>query len=483
MNAFSKNVLKLSVGNITAQAISIIAMPVITRLYSPEDYGLFSIYLSITMILFPISNLHYHNAMILPEKDSEAVNMLGISVISVFVFSLFLAGFIPLLSYMPVVPQKWISADFAGYLWLIPAGVLVQGNQVVFLHWALRYKMFGKMAAARVNASVNDRALTLAAGFWTEAGPLGLIGGRIFGPFVSLCYLLRQTFLPSIQTLRNSLSLPEMRRLAAHYKKFCTYSILSELMLNCSREAPLILLACFFSPVTAGHFALAMRVVNMPMKLIGEAICKVFLQRATADHVKGVSLLEDTIRLFGYLIYMSVPVVLVFLCAGKDIFVFIFGPEWEMAGIFTQILILSFLGMFLYNPLSALFVAFERLKQNLMVNLCLFAVRAGAIIIAGYFFKRSIQETLLWLAGGTCLVYIGSYVYLFSLVGLNIAGIAKIISSKTVMMAPIICGALLARPLLENHDMLAGAILLVALILQGAFIVFSEPRLKRFCRL
>ena len=100
-----------------------------------------------------------------------------------------------------------------------------------------------------------------------------------------------------------------MISLVKRYRDFPIFSTFAFVINQASREVPLLLLAIFYSPVVTGLYGLAMRVINMPMTLIGFSISRVFLQRATGEFDKGETLKNETCKLFGYLIYLSLPMV------------------------------------------------------------------------------------------------------------------------------------------------------------------------------
>ena len=87
---FSRNVLILMTGTTVAQSIPILISPILTRLYSPEDFGLFALFLGIVSILGSIANGRYEIAIMLPKKDEDAINISVLSFLISFVFSIVL---------------------------------------------------------------------------------------------------------------------------------------------------------------------------------------------------------------------------------------------------------------------------------------------------------------------------------------------------------------------------------------------------------
>jgi O-antigen/teichoic acid export membrane protein len=68
-------------GSAASQALTIIAFPIITWLYSPAHYGSWSLLLSVFVILFVVVCWRYEFAILLPKEDDEAANIFGLSVL------------------------------------------------------------------------------------------------------------------------------------------------------------------------------------------------------------------------------------------------------------------------------------------------------------------------------------------------------------------------------------------------------------------
>lgn len=477
-NNFARNVIKLSTGDFIAQIISMGAVPIITRLYAPGEYGVFSIYLSIVMVLYPISTLRFCSALMLPKDRNDAANLLGLSVLSVICCSILLSIVIFIAGTFSFIPKSWLEKNFAVYIFLIPLGVLVQGTLMSISFWALRNKMFGNMAIARITESVADRVLVLGAGFLTNPVATYLIYGRIIGPFVALCIQLRQCLSYEVKALWKSMSFSSMFRLARRYSEYNLLSTGAFFMNNLGRSAPVLLLAMFYSPLETGLYALSTRMIQMPLMLIGESISKVFLQQATFNSGNATALAQDTKKLLGYLVYISLPLVVILTCFGNSMFGFIFGPKWTEAGTYTQIIAISFLAMFLYRPLSAFFDAFERPRAMFIYNFIFLIGRVGAILVGGYLGK-TIISTLVVLTATTCILYTGAFMYLFRIVGVTGQEVWSIIIKKAAIMSPIMVGISFAKLFMNEYLIMSTVIVAGVFLLQIVVILKVDQGLKR----
>ena len=129
-NAFARGVSVLVGGTAGAQVLLVLAAPLLTRLYSPEDFGLLAVYASLLALIGVISSLRYELAIPLPEDDGEAANVAVLCLILV-VISTILTGVLVLLMGSVIAAALGVPT-LAGYLWLLPVGVLLTGFYSLF---------------------------------------------------------------------------------------------------------------------------------------------------------------------------------------------------------------------------------------------------------------------------------------------------------------------------------------------------------------
>ncbi|MGB4183347.1 MAG: oligosaccharide flippase family protein, partial [Dethiobacteria bacterium] len=118
---FGANVFKLITGNVAAQLITIGAMPIFTRMYTPDDFGIYQLFVSITSVLIVVAALQYDMAIMLPPAEEDAVNVTALSVIVVTIFSLLT---LPIIGCFRVSIAYFFEAkEMAPYLWLAPLAI------------------------------------------------------------------------------------------------------------------------------------------------------------------------------------------------------------------------------------------------------------------------------------------------------------------------------------------------------------------------
>ena len=174
----ARSVAVLAGGTALGQAITVLASPILTRLYAPEDFGVLAVYSSILGILSVIASWRYELAIPLPEQDEDAVNLVALSLGIVVLMSMVVGLGAWLLGEHVV---QWLNAPgLQPYLWLLPVGTLLVGSYQIFNYWAVRKQAFGAIARTKLYQGLGAALTQVASGF-LKSGPLGLIVGQIVG--------------------------------------------------------------------------------------------------------------------------------------------------------------------------------------------------------------------------------------------------------------------------------------------------------------
>jgi O-antigen/teichoic acid export membrane protein len=412
--SFATDVAKLVGGTTFAQLLSMLASPILTRIYPPGAFGTAAVFTSILSIIGVITCLRYELAIMLPERDEEAANLLTLSLLIVPIIAGLSAAFV-LFARDPVV-RLLKAPDLASYLWLLPLAVLANGIFLALNYWNSRTKRFGRLSIAKGAQSIvtSGAQLGLGVGGATHAG--GLIASKVLG-IVSVAVLLgKQTWQDAGHILRGCVSWHGMVTGLKRHKKFPLYSTWSALLNSISWQLPSFLLSSFFSTSVVGYYALGTRVLRLPMSLIGNAIAQVFFQRAAEANAEGTldQVVESSYR---RLVMLGMFPLLMLTVVGRDLFVIIFGNSWAEAGVYTQILSIWTFFWFISSPLSTLYSVLERQKVGLIFNSVILSTRLISLLVGGMLGNARLSLFLFGVSG--VLVY--GYLSLMILIAAGVA--------------------------------------------------------------
>jgi O-antigen/teichoic acid export membrane protein len=382
---FSKNFLTLMTGTTIAQAIPIAISPILTRLYTPEDFGVFALFISIVSILSIISTGRYEVAIMLPKKDVYSIYLSILSLIISLSFSFLLFTVIVVFNdeLLKLLNREYIFPKII--LYLIPLVIFLINFNQICIYLFNRFKFYKLLAFNRLLQSFTTNISNLLFGF-LELKVLGLVLGNVLGLLVSVYNLIK-----NIDKLSNIILFPmknvNIRKLfilGKRYIDFPKYDMLAILANSLAQQVPFLLFNIFFTPFIAGNYYLTQKLLQVPIIFIGRAFLDVFKEEASKEFIKyGNAKKIYKITLYKLFSIGFIPSIFLFYFA-KSLFVFFFGSKWSLAGEYVVLLIPMLFLRFISIPLSFMFYIGNKQKLNLIMQIVLLIL----IIVPFFLFKN-----------------------------------------------------------------------------------------------
>lgn len=393
---FTSDVLTLIGGTTFGQVVAILSAPILTRLYSPEDFGVWALFLSITGIIAVIACMRYEISIMLPESDEDAINLLGLSLLVVLFMTTISIIFIYFLK--GTIVQFLNSPQLGIYLCLIPLFVLINGTFSALNYWNSRTKHFKRLSIIRAFSSFSASSTQIGSGLTGYFGGGGLIAGTLAESSFSTILLGIQIWKADKKTFKSSISLQKIIQGLKRQKKFPLIDSWSALLNTISWQMPAFLLTYYFSPIIVGFYSLGFRLLQLPMSFIGVSISQVFYQRASVAISEGnLDLLVENV--FRVLVIVGMFPMLTLTIVGSDVFSVVFGQEWAEAGVYAQILSLWAFVWFISSPLSTIYVVMEKQYFGLQYNIFNFITRVFSLVIGGLMGNPRISIILFSVSG------------------------------------------------------------------------------------
>jgi O-antigen/teichoic acid export membrane protein len=343
-NSFLLNIITLISGTAISQGILFAATPFLTRLFTPEEFGYFSLYAAIVAVITSVASWKYELAIMLPKEDKDAQAVLFLSIIATIISAVFV--FILIAIFKNFIIQN-ITSEVEPFIWIVPLGVLISGLYQVFIAFSSRNKYFRSVSISRISQSGGAVSVqAVSRGF--NLFPQGLIWGKLTGDFLALLVLLFNHI--KNQTIHlKKISRKDIRENANKYKDFPKYQSLAQFLNSLSQNVPFFLLTTLYNPEIAGFYMLTSRVLFVPTALIGRSTREVYYQKASEMFANGESIKNLFVKTTAGLAKLGiVPFIIVGIFA-QQLFTLFLGSEWLVSGIFAQLIIaLSFLGFI--NP-------------------------------------------------------------------------------------------------------------------------------------
>lgn len=375
-NSFFKSVVTLMSGTILSQGILVLSTPLLTRLYTPEEFGIYSVYISILYSLSILASLLYEAAIPLPKHDNDAFHLLVLSLFALFAVSTIVALLIGF--FQKSSSQLFHNFGIEDTLWLLPFSLIGFGLFQILNSWLIRNEGYGFMAKGKVAMNLSQLIFQLSL---FPIGKLGLVIGEVLGRFggsFSLTLFVKK----SLKSQLKHFSINKMFVLAARYRRFPLITSWASILNVISYHLPSLFIAASFGPAVAGWYLLSQRVLAIPDSLLGFSVKQVYLAKAT----KMVRTSDPQLHSLFWKTLSKMAIISLIVAGGialigPFVFSFIFGEDWGEAGKYVQILaILSFFQL-IVGPIASNFYIFERQGLQLAAE----TIRCSLIMLTIWF--------------------------------------------------------------------------------------------------
>lgn len=343
---FSKNVVTLMTGTAVAQAIPIAVSPILTRLYTPEEFGALGLFLSITSIFVTLASGRYELAIILPKKDSDAINLLALGFIICTCVSF--ATFLTILIFNKKISLALGNEEIGLWLFLTPISIFLSGVFNLLNYYNTRCKNYKDIRNAVVFKSIAMAITQVILGI-IKTGAIGLISGQLISQIISNGKLVKNiTTDNSIRHIKTT----KLIALAKKYKDFPKFTMWAGLANSLSQNINNFFISTLYNLTYFGYYSFAEKILGMPASLIGSSIGQVYYQEGSREQQTNGTVYHSFIKTTKRLITIGVPFYFVLYFTVEDIFYYVFGADWVTAGSYAKILIPLFLVRFVVSPLT-----------------------------------------------------------------------------------------------------------------------------------
>lgn len=368
-------------GTALAQAIPIAISPILTRLYTPDEFGLLALFLSISSLIAVLATGRYDLPIMLPEEEEDAASLLLMSVTIIAVIIPVL--FVLVLFFNKEAALLLKNQQISNWMYLIPISVMFSAGYSSLTCWSNRQKKYKRLSINRVVGSSVTSSMNLIMGF-AKFGSAGLIAGNLTGQITAAGALGWQIFKEDKKTFAN-ITFNKIRQQARRYVRFPLISLPADFMNVASQQAPVLMLSILFNPLIVGFFSLTQRVLVLPLNFISQSILGVFQERASRDYNTHGNCEDIYRKTFKSLLFVSAVPFLIFFFAAPWLFTFVFGKSWYDSGVYAQILSPLFFFRFISSPLSyVLYVAekqtYDLLGQTLLVVFAISSLKLGSFV-------------------------------------------------------------------------------------------------------
>ena len=352
-----KKILLLFSSNSLAQIIPLLFAPVLSRLFTPDEFGYLALFVAISTFLSSTATLRLELAITSAETKKEAFILFKLSLI--FISTLVLVGYIILLLlYFFNVFNTLSSYDILAVSltsWVIGIGIVMN-------FYSLRQVQYKMIAKAGVLRSLIQTGGQLSFGF-LGLSKLGLVISYILSSLAFSLSFVKQIIIDYKYFGKTHLT--EYKCTLKKNKDFPLYSVWSSLMNNFSLSSVVFFLSYLFKQNEVGLYSFGVKYLNAPLMIIGTSISSVFFEESSK--LIGLELKnlfkKNLIMLTTTALIIFTPIFIYV----EDFFPILFGNEWKSTGYIIKILTPLLVMKFISNPIS--FVLYSLKKQK--IELCM----------------------------------------------------------------------------------------------------------------
>ena len=386
-----RNVFTLIFGTGIAQAIPTLIMPILTRLYTPEQFGEFASYLAIVSIFCIVATGRLDMALMLPKKNEDSIRIIH--------FAMFLAVATTMCLYHLIfiidAASSFLEITIKVFHYFIPIGVLFFAVYSLVIAWHNKNRNYKLMSCSRVIQSSSISVSQVAIGTFGKYN-LGLIYSDILGRLISIVIILKGSGLLNYKIKFNKL---KTIALLKRYKNFPIIEAPASLINVCSHYLPFIVLPLMISSKVAGLYFLVFRVLMIPASFVGKAVLEVFKNRIQEDFRNIGSCKVIFVRTGVMLFLISfIPTILLTLFA-PTLFKLAFGEEWREAGEYARILAPLAMLQFVSSPLSYVLVFREKLFLDFKLQIIFLVLVSASLWVASIYSSTLVAVWLLTVSG------------------------------------------------------------------------------------
>ncbi len=374
---FLRSVAVLTGGTASAQALPVLVMPVLTRLYTPDEFGALAVFAAVLGVLAVVVGGQYETAIPIPKEAATAANLLAVALgCAVFTTSL------------TTVAVVFFGTAFAGFvhqpalarhLWMLPIGVAGTGGYVILQFWAVRNRAFPRIARTRLSQAFGGSTTQLALG-WGGAGTFGLIAGQIVTSCAGVVGLGRGALRDDRRALRQ-VSLAGMKQAAAQFVRFPLCTAPEAFANAASIQVPVLLVAQHSPAAEVGFLMLGLRLMQAPLALIGSSVSQVYYAHAVTEHRED-RLAPFTADVLGKLIRVGVgPMIFAGLLA-PSVCETVLGAGWHRAGVLIAWMTPWLVLQFVSSPVSQVLYVTSRQLTAMVIQMVGLALRIAMVLLA-----------------------------------------------------------------------------------------------------
>lgn len=397
-------VTEVSAGSIVTQVLGFMAMPLIARIYGPEQLGVYGVFQSIVSTLGPVAALCIPMALILPKSDADCAALIKVALSLTLMLALIALG--TLVVYGKNLAVILNVAALGWTIFLVPAFMILTTLMQISRQLLLRESAYRTIATTGIVQSIVVQATKLLLGLRYPVSAT-LVLAQTAGELVHAGYAYARNRHWKSRYLQHRHRWREIMLILRRYRDFAIYRAPQVLVNSAAHAAPVLVLSAIFGPKFAGYYAMSYTILAIPVALVGRAVGDVVYKQSAALETSNAVLNLLTKSTKGMLA-ASILIFPAIALLAPFVIPVVLGEEWREASYYMALLAISQISHFSTRPAVAIIPILGLQRWLLGYEIFSATLRASALILGALVFRDDqIAVALFALAG--LLIYFGIY--------------------------------------------------------------------------
>ena len=388
-----------------AQIVPIAFYPLLTRLFSPADFGIYATVASITAILSVLASGKYDSVILITDTKRKAAVVIWL--ILIISFSILLLFELIFYFSSDLITKIFDVPSLKYWILIAPPTAFLIIIYACYNEWCVKNKYFINLS---INKITNTSSMTISQSLfgWIKIFSGGLIVGNFLGRIITATVCVSY----AIKKDKEAFAIPSFKQIkwsANRYISAPKFILPAQLLNVVGGELPVLLMVTAFSATQIGYFAMAISVLALPASLISLAVRDTFRKQANDIYKASGNCFSLYKKTLSVMAIISILGFSLFYFTAPQLFSIVLGEEWVTAGEYAQILVPIVAISFVSETASSMFIIAEKMKLLLWWQIIYFMTTLISLLIGVFVFK-DIKITLLCFMLGRSITHVLSLI-------------------------------------------------------------------------
>ena len=395
-SVFDRGHVKFLGSSALVQFLPLFTAPIIARLYTPADFGVYGVFYALVGIIASVSSLALTNAIISEKHEAGTVHATLVAMSAVLAVSMLLLVLVitlpkaaAVLALGPIVPS---------YLLWLPLTVFVQGVMACLYAWGIRMQLYSLMARNKLILGLSTAVLQISIGLG-QFGAIGFIVANLCGVLLAST-LLGAPFWRALRAVPHGFGLRSGWASVVEARRLVIWTVPASLVNSVGTMLPDLMINRYFGAALYGEYSLANRMVAFPLAFVSTSLTDIFRQQAAREVAETGSCRNSFNRFFLIMGVAALVILLPVILLMPFVFPVIFGEAWGNAGTLIQAVVFLLIIRFISSPLSYVWIICGHQRRNFFWQLGLLGLTLAAFVGGQLVYPDISLYDMLWIYSG-----------------------------------------------------------------------------------